>query len=134
MSAAVDIASWVMLVSGAGFCIIGGIGLLRMPDFYARTHAAGITDTLGAGLVILGLVLQAGPTLIAAKLLLILGFLEMVGPTSGHALFKAAYADGVKVHEGADVAEQVAEETARALAVVEEAALQDSEGGDADSD
>ena len=134
MSAAIDIASWIMLVAGAGFCIIGGIGLLRMPDFYARTHAAGITDTLGAGLLLLGLVLQAGPTLIAMKLLLILGFLELVGPTSGHALFKAAYADGVKVHEGADIVAQVAEETARAAAVVEEPAQTDSEDGHADSD
>ena len=107
-----DIASWFFLVSGASFCVIGGIGLLRMPDFYARTHAAGITDTLGAGLILAGLLLQAGPTLIGIKLILILAFLELVGPTAGHALFKAAYADGIKVHEGDDVAEQVAAETA----------------------
>ena len=132
MSAAIEIASWIMLVTGAGFCVIGGIGLLRMPDFYARTHAAGITDTLGAGLVLAGLVLQAGPTLIAVKLLLILGFLELVGPTAGHALFKAAYADGVKVHEGADAAAQVAAETAADLAAAD--GEDGSEGGDADSD
>ena len=132
MSAAIEIASWIMLVTGAGFCVIGGIGLLRMPDFYARTHAAGITDTLGAGLVLAGLVLQAGPTLIAVKLLLILGFLELVGPTAGHALFKAAYADGVKVHEGADAVAQVAAETAADLAAAD--GEDGSEGGDADSD
>ena len=134
MSGAIDIASWVMLVTGASFCVIGGIGLLRMPDFYARTHAAGITDTLGAGLVLVGLMLQAGPTLIAVKLLLILAFLELVGPTAGHALFKAAYADGIKVHEGEDVAQQVARETAEALATVEDAAGTGAEGGESDAD
>ena len=83
MSGAIEIASWVLLMSGAGFCIIGGIGLLRMPDFYARTHAAGITDTLGAGLLLAGLLLQAGPTLIGVKLVLIFAFLELVGPVQG---------------------------------------------------
>jgi len=112
----IDIASWVLLIGGAGFCIIGGIGLLRMPDFYARTHAAGITDTLGAGLLLAGLLLQAGPTLIGVKLVLIFAFLELVGPTAGHALFKAAYADGIKVHEGDDVVAQVAAEAAAAAA------------------
>ena len=114
MTGVIDIASWVLLISGASFCIIGGIGLLRMPDFYARTHAAGITDTLGAGLLLAGLLLQAGPTLIGVKLVLIFAFLELVGPTAGHALFKAAYADGIKVHEGDDVVAQVAAETAAA--------------------
>ena len=116
MTGVIDIASWVLLIGGAGFCIIGGIGLLRMPDFYARTHAAGITDTLGAGLLLAGLLLQAGPTLIGVKLVLIFAFLELVGPTAGHALFKAAYAHGIKVHEGDDVVAQVAAEAAAAAA------------------
>ena len=60
MSAAIDIASWVLLVVGGLFCIVGGIGLLRMPDFYTRVHAASVTDTLGVGLILFGLALQAG--------------------------------------------------------------------------
>ncbi|MCI3953363.1 MAG: sodium:proton antiporter, partial [Burkholderiales bacterium] len=68
MSAAIDIASGVLLVVGGLFCIVGGVGLLRMPDFYTRVHAASVTDTLGVGLILLGLVLQAGWTLVAAKL------------------------------------------------------------------
>ena len=110
MSVALESASWIFLIAGAGFCVIGGIGLLRMPDFYARTHAAGVTDTMGAGLVLMGLMLQAPTTLIGIKLVIILGFLWLVGPTAGHALFKAAYADGVKIHEGPDIAAQVAAE------------------------
>ena len=96
MSLALDIASWVFLSLGALMCFIGGIGLLRLPDFYSRTHAATITDTMGAGLVLLGLALQAGPTLVAAKLALIGVFLWLTGPAATHALAKAAYAHGQK--------------------------------------
>ena len=53
-----ELLSWALLVSGSVFCVIGGVGLLRMPDFYTRTHAASVTDTLGAGLLLAGLILQ----------------------------------------------------------------------------
>ena len=42
-----------------------------MPDFYTRMHAASVIETLGAGLILLGLMLQAGLTLVAVKLLII---------------------------------------------------------------
>ena len=95
MSLAVDIASWFLLVVGSLFCLIGGVGLLRLPDFYSRMHAAGITDTLGALLVLLGLLLLAGFSLAGAKILFILAFLWMASPTATHALAKAASHGGV---------------------------------------
>ncbi|MGH8705093.1 MAG: cation:proton antiporter, partial [Burkholderiales bacterium] len=58
MSVALDVASWFLLVAGGLFCLVGGVGVLRMPDFYTRLHAASVTDILGAGLVLLGLCLQ----------------------------------------------------------------------------
>ena len=51
MTLAVDIAGWVFLLLGSFFCVVGGVGILRLPDFYSRLHGAGITDTLGAGLI-----------------------------------------------------------------------------------
>jgi multicomponent Na+:H+ antiporter subunit G len=90
-----DIASWALLVSGGGFCIIGGLGLLRLPDVYARMHAAGITDTLGAGLMLAGLMLQGGLSLVTVKLILILVFLLYTNPTSTYALANAAYRQGL---------------------------------------
>ena len=96
MMAPVDIASWILLMAGAFFCVVGGIGLHRLPDFFSRMHGAGITDTLGAGLVILGLVLQAGFTLVAVKLLFILGLLWLTSPTATHAIAKAARASGLE--------------------------------------
>lgn len=97
MSALLDIFSWFFLVSGALFCVVGGIGLLRLPDFYTRSHGAGITDTLGAGLILIGLMFQGGGFLVTAKLALVMFFLFMMGPVVSHALMKAAYARGVRV-------------------------------------
>ena len=95
MTVLVQILSWACLGIGSFFCVVGGLGLLRFPDVYTRTHAATITDTLGASLLLIGLALQAGPTLIALKLLLVLAFLLYTSPVGGHALVKAAYAEGV---------------------------------------
>jgi len=96
MSVIIDIVSWVCMVAGGIFCVIGALGLVRMPDFYTRMHAAGITDTLGAGLVLFGLVLQAGLTLIAVKLLMIGLLLFFTSPTATHALAKAALIRGLE--------------------------------------
>ncbi|NIR60442.1 MAG: hypothetical protein GWO02_13460, partial [Gammaproteobacteria bacterium] len=60
MSGILSIAAGACLALGGAFVLIGGIGLLRMPSFFTRLHAAGVTDTLGAGLVLLGLALDAG--------------------------------------------------------------------------
>lgn len=89
-----DVLSWFCILTGGFFCISGGIGLLRFPDFYTRMHAAGVTDTLGAGLILLGLMFQAGLTLITVKLLLIYVFLLVTGPASSHAMAKAALHSG----------------------------------------
>lgn len=93
---AVNLLSWTLLLTGGAFGILGGIGLLRFPDFYARLHAAGMTDTLCAVLIIFGLVLQSGVSLLSLKLFLILFFLLFTTPTATHALARAALADDLK--------------------------------------
>jgi len=96
MSDFIDIASAVCLVCGGIFCVIGAVGLIRMPDFYTRMHAASVTDTLGAGLILIGLILQAGLTLITAKLLIVGLLLLFTSPAATHALARAALLRGVK--------------------------------------
>ena len=91
----VEIVSWAAIVAGSFFTIVGMIGLVRMPDVYTRLHAASVTDTLGAGLVCGGLMLQAGFTLVSAKLLFILALLFFTGPVITHALAKAALHAGI---------------------------------------
>ena len=96
MAGTLDILSWIIIVLGAGFSIVGAIGLLRFPDFYTRLHAAGITDTLGAWLILFGVLLQVESWLVATKLVLIVVFLFFTSPTATHALARAALASGLK--------------------------------------
>jgi multicomponent Na+:H+ antiporter subunit G len=96
MSAALELASWILLVAGGLFCLIGAAGVLRMPDFYTRLHAASVTDILGAGLVLLGLLLQAGWSLVALKLLVIGLLIFFTSPAATHALAAAALGRGLE--------------------------------------
>ena len=91
-----DAVSWVLLMIGSLLVITGALGMLRLPDFYTRMHAAGITDTLGADLILLGLMVQAGLSLVTVKLLLIGAFLFFTSPTSTHAIANAAFTSGLK--------------------------------------
>ena len=84
------VVSAILLLVGSGFALIGSIGIVRMPDVFTRLHAAGITDTLGAAGVLLGLALKAGFSLLLVKLLLMLAFLLLLNPTACHALARAA--------------------------------------------
>ena len=96
MELLIDIASWLCLISGAFFVITGSIGLLRFPDFYTRLHAASLPDTLGTLLILGGLVLQGGWSQTTLKLILIVAFMFLTGPTSTHALAKAARHANIK--------------------------------------
>ncbi|MEC9008596.1 MAG: monovalent cation/H(+) antiporter subunit G [Planctomycetota bacterium] len=113
MTDALLIVSAAFLVAGGFFLVTGGIGLHRLPDFYSRTHAGGLTDTLGAGLTLLGLVFRtlaeqpADWGLVVVKLLLILVFLFFTSPGSGYALVRAAFTQG---HKPRLAAGQVADE------------------------
>jgi multicomponent Na+:H+ antiporter subunit G len=100
-----DVLSFVLIGIGSFSLIIGAVGVLRLPDVYTRMHAASITDTLGAGTIILGLIIQAGLTLVAGKLFLILIFLFFTSPASSFALAHAALSSGVKPILNADLRE-----------------------------
>jgi multicomponent Na+:H+ antiporter subunit G len=95
MDLLLDIVSGVLLAAGSFFVVVGAIGLVRLPDMFARMHGAGVTDTLGAGLFIAGLMIQGGLTLITVKLFLILVFLFFASPTSSYALANAALSQGL---------------------------------------
>ncbi len=96
MQAVLDGLSWVLLMTGSFFVLTGAIGLLRLPDVYSRMHAAGITDTLGAGLFLAGLMIQGGWTLVTVKLAMILVFILFTSPTATYALANAAWSGGAR--------------------------------------
>ena len=96
MSGLLDVASWAAIVTGSFFTLVAGIGLLRLPDFFSRVHAIGILDTLAAGLILFGLLLQSDDWLVAVKLALVFIALLITGPTATHALARAALHAGFR--------------------------------------
>lgn len=108
MTILIAILVWIFLISGSFFAIVGGIGIVRLPEFFSRLHGGGITDTLGAGLIMVGLLIHGiggifepdtelmGHFLTTFKLLMILFFLTVTSPTSCHALAKSALTQGLK--------------------------------------
>lgn len=96
MTNLIDGLSWFCLLAGGLFCIVGALGLLRMPDFYTRMHAASLIDTLGAGLILAGLMMQAGLTLVTVKLLMVGLLLFFSSPTASHAIARAAMGHGLQ--------------------------------------
>lgn len=91
----ITISSGFFLLVGSFLCFSGGIGLLRFPDFYTRMHAAGVTDTLGAGMILIGLMIISTDILVFSKLVLVLLLTLLIGPTTSHVLAKAAYHNGL---------------------------------------
>jgi multicomponent Na+:H+ antiporter subunit G len=99
----VDLLGWIVLlvsivcVLAGAFCsMVGGLGLVRLPDFYARLHSGGVTDTAGAGLILFGLMIYSGFNLVTLKLIVILLFFFVASPSACHALARSAMDHGVK--------------------------------------
>ena len=90
MNSMLDLLSWISLMTGSIFLIIGAIGLIRFPDFFTRLHAASVVDTSGCILIMFGLMLQAGLSIVTVKLVLIVIFILFTTPAAAHALAKAA--------------------------------------------
>jgi multicomponent Na+:H+ antiporter subunit G len=86
MTVLLDAASWALILAGSFFTLVGALGLVRMPDIFTRMHAASVTDTAGAGLLVAGMMLQAGFGLTALKLLILLALFLFTGPVVTHAL------------------------------------------------
>lgn len=90
MESAAQILSGILIAAGAFFYVVGAIGMYRMPDVFTRMHATSISDTAGAGLLILGMMIAGGFTLVTAKLAIIMGVILFTGPVATHALAQAA--------------------------------------------
>ncbi|HSO21755.1 MAG TPA: monovalent cation/H(+) antiporter subunit G [Chondromyces sp.] len=104
--AGAGIMTWILIAAGALFLIVGGIGILRLPDFYSRIHPAGITDTMGALLVLVGLMFASGSILVSFKLFFLLLFIAVTSPLATHALAKAAFMRGLRPMLGHELAQE----------------------------
>ncbi len=97
MELVIEILSWIAILSGSAFMLIGALGTLRFPDFWSRLHAVSVKDSAGMILLTIGMMLQAlntGDFLIAVKLVIIGIFLFITGPTATHAVANAAMVSG----------------------------------------
>jgi multicomponent Na+:H+ antiporter subunit G len=96
MDVVLDLLSWALLLGGGFFCVVGAVGLLRMPDAFTRLHAASVIDTMGVGLIVAGLMVQSGWTLTTARLGVILILIFFTSPVAGHAIARAMRHRNVK--------------------------------------
>jgi len=107
MDVLISIFSGGFLLIGGFLCISGGVGIMRFPDFYTRMHAVGITDTLGAALILIALMPLSTDFFVFAKLCMILLLTLLIGPTTSHVLAKAAMHNGLTPKVNLDAPEQV---------------------------
>jgi multicomponent Na+:H+ antiporter subunit G len=92
----VETASWLCILVGSFFTLVGAFGLVRMPEIFTRMHAASVVDTLGVGFLILGMGLQAGLALTTLKLAFLLALFFFTGPVVTHALAQACLHENVQ--------------------------------------
>jgi len=99
MMVILDGIAWGLILAGIFFVLTGALGLIRLPDLFTRLHAAGMTDSMGAGLMITGMAVvvvkgmlegEGGLWTVLVRLGLIYGFLLLTSPIGSHALSRAA--------------------------------------------
>jgi len=93
----INVVSGVLIALGLFFLAVSCLGVVRLPDFYTRNHAAGKSGTLGAILVLGGLAIYNGWDIVSLKLLIILVFFFIGGPTATHAVARAAARHGLEI-------------------------------------
>lgn len=96
-----DLVATALVAGGLFFFLVGGVGIVRFPDFYSRMHPAGKGDTLGATLLVLGLAVHQGWDLLSLKLLLVEAFVLLANPAATHAVGRAAWRAGLAPWTGA---------------------------------
>lgn len=95
MTLLLNAASLALLATGLVFVLGSTVGLVRLPDLYARAHATGKCDSVGASAILLALALLRGLTAADLKLLLVVALVLVTAPTTAHALARSAYRAGI---------------------------------------
>ncbi|MHB8121382.1 MAG: monovalent cation/H(+) antiporter subunit G [Desulfuromonadaceae bacterium] len=92
----------LLLIAGVFFFAVAVTGMLRLPDFYTRLHAASKCDTLGLMLILLAVIIfilqdfTLNNVLVSLKLIAMLGFVFIASPTAAHAITESALINGIK--------------------------------------
>lgn len=93
------IVAGILLLLGSAFVLVSALGLLRMPDFYMRMHAATKAGTLGAGFMLVAAAVFFGSLGVVVKALAVIAFLLVTAPVAAHVLGRAGYLSGVPLWE-----------------------------------
>jgi multicomponent Na+:H+ antiporter subunit G len=91
-----EVAILLLALGGVFFGVVAAVGLIRLPDLYARTHSVSKSETLGAvfSLAAVALAFDTGFTTMKAVLLLV--FMFLTNPTAAHAIARAADEQGIE--------------------------------------
>ncbi|TVR97776.1 MAG: monovalent cation/H(+) antiporter subunit G [Rhodospirillales bacterium] len=91
----VDVLTGLLLLAGAAFTFIAGLGVLRLPDIMIRMHASTKAGTLGTGLILLAVAVSYGTLSEASRAIAAIIFLLITAPVAAHMIGRAAYRSGV---------------------------------------
>lgn len=91
-----EILGMALMVIGLFFLLVGAIGVLRLPDVFSRSHAVGLTDSLGALFALSGLAVYQGLNGNLLRVLLVLVLMYLLNPVMTHATIRAALRSGVR--------------------------------------
>lgn len=95
-----DIAAIACLTMGLFFMLVGGVGVVRLPDVYHRLHAASKCSTLGLLGLVLAAMLHVGTLAVITKSIAVIGFAFVAVPVGSHILAKAAHRDNAPQWKG----------------------------------
>lgn len=83
--------SFIFLITGFVFTIIGVLGIYRFNNIFTRIHALSLIDNIGVNLMFLGLVFLQESYVSMIKIILIICLILLLGPLACHAIANAAY-------------------------------------------
>lgn len=89
-----DVIAAVLIVAGCTLGLLGGVGLVRLPDVFGRMHAATKPPTLGLVLVAAGAILRVDSVADVTFLVLVVGLQFLTAPVGAHLVGRSAYSSG----------------------------------------
>jgi CPA2 family monovalent cation:H+ antiporter-2 len=97
MSEAVSVA---LMIIGAAFALLAGVGIVRMPDLFMRMQAATKASSLGIGCIVLAVAVHFGELGVATRALATIVFVFLTAPVAAHMIARASYFVGVPLWQG----------------------------------
>lgn len=88
------------LLAGSLLTFIAAVGVLRLPDFFMRMHAATKAGVAGPGLILMGVGCFDPSWGTWAKIIIAIFFLVVTTPVAGHLLGRAGFIGGVPLWAG----------------------------------